>query len=107
MRRWRPYEFSLHPLPSKEPGVWPYIKNRCLETGGNYLSRSDEVWFEAGANAILFSECMEYEGAALLGEFAYSVRLKSDGEQAVRVASPGFENLLKCTGRTDAVISTD
>lgn len=107
MRRWKPYTFALHPLPSKEPGVWPHIKNRCLESGGNYLHYDEEVWFEAGVNAILFSESMEFEGAAALGEFAYSVRLKKEGEAAVRVASPGFENLLRCTGRDDAIIGVE
>ena len=105
---YRPYAFDLHPLPSKEPGVWPYFRNCCLETGGDYLQYASEFWNEPGVNGILFSESMEFEGAVFgFGEFAYNVRLKKEGEAAVRAASPGMEKLLRCTGRDDAIIGVD
>lgn len=104
------YNFALTPL-SKEIGIWPYYKNVCLGYGGDFLADSGSVDSNRNFAGILYSEGMEFEGAAYgFGEFNYIVRFSraSGGETyPEQCASPGFANLLKCTGRTDATISLD
>lgn len=107
------YNFSLTPL-RKDVGIWPYYKNICAGYVGDYLYEADPtlaVDFCRSLGAILYSECMEYTGAAYgYGEFSYNVKFlqRADGTGAeVGCRSSGYERLPKCTGRDDATIGVD
>lgn len=99
------YNFSMHPFGSKNVGVWPYARNVCGGYPGEFVESPDFLDANRFIGGILFSECMEYDGASFGGgSFVFSVLAKGASRPALAF-SPDMERLLTCTGRGDMVIS--